>query len=492
MKLKTKLVNISAGGPLIALIHKDDATVLNIGPLSRLALKTRTKEITVLADVAYSKESVRPGEVGVFQEVAKELNLKNKQELRVTPQPSPESVYLIKKKLDKKSLSKKEIDQIVKDLTSNKLTEVEVTYFVSACYVNGMSLKEAGYLAEAIVRNSGRLHFKKHPIVDKHCVGGVAGNRTTMIVVPILAAAGITVPKTSSKSITSPAGTANTMEILAPVSFTNKEISRIVNKTNGCMVWGGTENLASADDKLIKLEKPLRLDPEGFLLASILAKKTAADASHVLIDIPIGKEAKIKNKKTALRLKRKFIKLGKQLGMRIKVIITDGSQPIGNGIGPALEARDVLLVLQNKGPQDLAKKSVKMAGILLSMVGVKNSYEKAEKILHSGLAYHKMEEIIKAQGGKLVAPEKISLGKYKYVISAKKSGKIHEIRNLLITRLAKTCGAPVHKTAGLYIHKKVNEKVKRNEPIITLYAESKDRLKYAIELSKKEKVILIK
>jgi len=269
------------------------------------------------------------------------------------------------------------------------------------------------YIYDFQVKGYNKFIAGTAPICIHNCVGGVPGNRTTMIIVPILTAAGFTIAKTSTRSITSPSGTADTMEVLAPVSHSLEKIKKIIKKTKGCIIWGGTLDLAAADDKLIKLERPLSLDPEGILLASILAKKLAVNSTHILIDIPYGKGAKIETKKEAKRLKRKFTHLGKLLGMQTKAIITDGSQPIGNGIGPALEAKDVLSVLSNKGPEDLKKKSLLMSAKLLKMAGVKNSTKVAKKILESGKAYKKMQEIIKAQGGKKIDPEKIKIGKYK-------------------------------------------------------------------------------
>lgn len=286
-------------------------------------------------------------------------------------------------------------------------------------------------------------------------------------------------------------GTADTMEVLAPVSHSIEKIKEIVKKTNACMVWGGALELATADDKLIKLERPLSLDPEGVLLASILAKKLAVGATHVLIDIPLGKHAKIHDAKQAKRLKRNFNHLGKLLGMETKVIITDGSQPIGNGIGPALEARDVLSILLNKGPEDLKAKALLMSGILLKMVGVRNSYQVAKEILESGKAYKKMQEIIKAQGGNPnIKPENIKLGKYNYNYRAKSNGYVSEIKNKLLTKIAKIAGAPKSKGSGIYIYVKLKDKIKNGQILFTIYAENKKDLDYTMDIYKLEPIII--
>ncbi len=481
MKLKIKILQIATKGPFIGILNEKDINDLGIKPLDRIEIKNK-KSLIISVDEALGKKGIEQGEIGVFIDVADELSLKDNEIIEVFPTQIPKSLDYIKKKLDNNELNEKEIDQIIKDLLSNILTEVEATYFVSACYINGMTLNESAYLTKAIVNNSGKLKFNKKIIADKHSIGGIPNNRTTMIVVPIIAAAGFIIPKTSTRSITSPAGTSDCVEVLAPVSFSKDKIMEIVNKTNGCMVWGGALDLASADDKLIKLEKVLNIDPEGFLLASILAKKLSAGSTHVLIDIPIGREAKFKSIKKAEDLSKKFIILGKKLNLKIKVIITNGDQPIGNGVGPALEAIDVLKVLQNNGPEDLSKKSVYMAGLLLEMVGVKNGGKKASEILESGLAYKKMQEIIKAQGGNPnIKPEDISLGKYTFDYKSKKSGRIKIISNRLVSKIAKIAGAPYDKGAGIYLYKKVNDKVIKREILFKIYAEDKYKLDYVIK-----------
>jgi AMP phosphorylase len=313
----------------------------------------------------------------------------------------------------------------------------------------------------------------------------VPGNRTTMVLVPILAAAGMTIPKTSSRSITSPAGTADTMEVLCPVSFSAKKMSEIVNKVGACIAWGGAVNLAAADDKLIKLRHPLSLDPEGMLLASILAKKSAVGATHVLIDIPVGKETKIKTIAEANHLKREFIKIGKKIGMHIHVMISDGDEPVGSGIGPALEARDVLWLLKRdaRRPMDLERKSVYMATRLLHIAGLKNAKQMVLDILDSGAAYSKMRQIIEAQGGNPdIEPDNIHLGKYRYTFKAKKSGTIMDIDNVTINKVARVAGAPEDKGAGVYLYKHERQIVKKGEPIFTIFAESEKKLEFALHI----------
>jgi len=487
MKLKVKDMDISTGGVLISIFSKEDAHKLDLHYEDRVVLKFGHKSVTAVVDLAASKKAVPKGSIGLFEEVLEKLGVKSNDVVKIDIEEKPVSVGFIRDKLDGKELSSDQINEIVKDIVKNNLSAIELTYFVSAAYTKGLSMDETIALTKAIVSHGDQLKLSKYPVFDKHCSGGVPGNRTTMVLVPLLAAAGMTLPKTSSRSITSPAGTADTMEVLAEVCIPVSKMKKIVNRIGACMVWGGAMNLAAADDKLIKIRYPISLDPHGMLLASIMAKKTAVHSTHVLIDIPIGKDTKINNSTKAKKLAKEFVVLGKNLGMKVKVLITDGSQPIGNGIGPALEARDVLLVLMNdpKAPQDLRDKVLFMAETAMRMVGKKDARKKAKYYLNSGLAYKKMKEIIKAQGGNPdVKPEDIKIGDFTHVVRAKSSGKIYCINNKTISKIARVAGAPLDRGAGIFMHKHVGDSVKKGEPVFTIYSENAHRLKYALHILK--------
>jgi AMP phosphorylase len=489
MRLTVKDMDIATGDVLVAIINEKDALKMDIHALDRIKIQKGNRIETVIVNIAESEKAVPEGHIGVFQEVTKSMGLRGGDTVSITLARKPWSLKYIKKKLDGGVLNKNEIYQIVWDIVHNKLDHTELTYFVAACYTHTMSLKETMYLTKAMAYEGDILNIRGYPIMDKHCVGGVPGNRTTIVIVPLCAAAGLIIPKTSSRSITSPAGTADTVEVLTNVSFSIKDMKRIVEKTNACMVWGGALNLAPADDYIIKVERPLSIDAKSQLLASVMAKKASVSATHVLIDIPYGKGAKIETREQALKLKRNFLRLGDELGMILKVILTDGSQPVGNGIGPALEARDVLWLLRNdsRAPSDLRKKSLRMAGYMLEMAGKAEKgkgFKLALKILKKGMAYAKMVEIIKAQKGKEVNPEDIPLGKFCYDVTAKKTGRIAIIDNNAVSRIARVAGAPADKGAGIYLYRHVNDKVRRGEKLFTIYANNKGKLDYAKEVYK--------
>ena len=486
MRLKVKDIDISSGGPLIAVVNHEDAAVLDLHVMDRIKLRKGQKIETVVVDIAQSANLVPKGRIGLFDEVINSLKLKNNDMVELTIARKPVSIDYIKKKLDGDVLSKKEIDQIVWDIVHNKLSAVELTYFVAACYTNVMTTKETILLTKAMVYHGNLLKLNKYPIIDKHSIGGIPGNRTTMVLVPIIAAAGYYMPKTSSRSITSPAGTADTMEVLANVSFPIAKMKKIVLTTHGCIVWGGALNLAPADDKIIAVERPLSIDAESQLLASIMAKKQSVSSTHILIDVPVGHETKVKNNVEALRLKKNFEIIGKSLRKHIKVMITDGTQPIGNGIGPSLEARDVIWLLKRdpRRPLDLERKCLRMCSEIFRMVGLKYGNRKAMEILNSGKAYTKMVDIIKAQGGKEIAAEDIKLGKYRYNVISTKSGKITRIDNFCISRIARIAGAPEEKGAGIFLYKHVGDNVKKGEKLYTIFAGSKHELDFSTDVAK--------
>ncbi|MEK6847055.1 MAG: thymidine phosphorylase, partial [Nanoarchaeota archaeon] len=316
--------------------------------------------------------------------------------------------------------------------------------------------------------------------------------RTTPITVSICAATGLIMPKTSSRAITSASGTADTIEAIAPVNLTIEQLKKVIKKTGACLAWGGSLGLAPADDKLIRVEKLLRLDPEPQLLASILAKKVAVGSTHILIDIPFGDGAKV-SLHQAQHLKKMFESLGNKLGLKIKVLLTDGRQPIGNGVGPILEMHDVIRVLkQDNPPRDLESKSLMLAGAILEMSGKAKKGQgqlKARDILYDGSAYEKFCQIIKAQGGdpKAWLPE----AKFHHAFITDHPGTIKKINNQQINYLARISGCPNDKSSGVYIYKHLNEKIKMGERIITIYSESKEKLRHAIKFFKKQKPITI-
>lgn len=482
--LKTKRVDISSGGEPTAVMNQTEAESYGIQPGDRVELKlSGGKRQVVIMEVSQSR--VSPGQLGLWREAFTACRCKDGTIVEAKLLSRPPSIQAIRKKLLGEELSYDEIHSIISDIVDGNLSPVDTTYYVASGFVKPNSDQELFYLSRAIAETGEQINLPIE-VVDKHSIGGLPGNRTTMIVAPIIASLGLYIPKTSSRAITSPAGTADTMEVLAPVSFSMQEIRSIVKKTKACLVWGGGLNIAPADDKIIKLSRPLALEPYDKMLVSIMAKKVAMGVDYLVIDMPIGATAKVKSKKIANLLESKFVFLGRRFGMKVKVIKTLAREPIGRGIGPALEARDVLRVLQRKTlkPDDLEQKAVYLAGELLELKGYVRRGEGervAKRQLETGAAWRKMQEIIEAQGGNHnIDAESVAGGTYRYEIHAHQSGRISLIDNRAINEICMNLGAPQEKLAGLHLHIRWGQQVARGDKLFTLYAPSKARLELGL------------
>lgn len=393
-----------------------------------------------------------------------------------------------------KTLNYREIFTLMDEIANQRLGPVLTTYFAAAGFQRGFSDEELYYLTKAMAETGQKLHFRG-VIADKHSTGGVAGTRTTMILVPIIAAAGIKIPKTSSRSITTPSGTADTMEVLAPVNFTPWQMEKIVNKVGGCIVWGGHLGMAPADDVIIQVEQPLAFESFDKIIVSIMAKKIAAGATHLVVDIPVGPTMKIAHFKDADLVAKKFTYLAKKFKIKLAFDINETREPAGRGIGPALETRDVLRVLEQKSNRPLAleRKTLRLAGKLLNLcfqdIKAKrklDGYDVAREILQNGQALAKMREIVKAQGGNPnFASEKLRLGKEKFQLKANRRGAVISVDTHQISVIGRILGCPEDKQAGLYLEKKIEEKVDTDDILLTAYSSDKWRLQEAKETLKK-------
>ncbi len=403
------------------------------------------------------------------------------------------AVEAIKKKLTGKQLSYREVFTLMDEIAHQRLGPVLTTYFAAAGFQQGFSIDELYYLTKAMVETGEKLHFNGI-VADKHSTGGVAGTRTTMIIVPIIAATGVKIPKNSSRAITSASGTADTMEVLAKVNFTPAEIEKIVNKIGGCIVWGGHLGIAPADDILIQVEEPLAFESFDKIIVSILAKKVASGATHLVLDLPVGPSMKIKHFKDAETIAEKFRTLCQRFNIKLTVDINQTLEPAGRGVGPILECRDVLSVLEQKKERPLAleEKAVRLAGRLLDLCFSDIPQRKdlfgediARKTLTSKEALNKMREIIKEQGGdETVSSEKLIPGEHFYEFKSLESGIIVSVDNKQINILARILGSPNDKKAGVYLARHLEEKIDKSDVLFTLYSSDKWRLKEAEETLK--------
>ncbi len=484
-ELKSKCIDLSTAGIKVVVLNKEDALDMDMSAMDRVSVITRdNRSITAIVDL--TDTFVPPGKIGLFREVYEKIGCMDDEHIDIEPKPKPDSIRFIKQKMDGNKHTAGEIDAIISDIMGEELSDVELTAWISAIYIRGLEKDETVALTKAIVNSGSKLSLQAKQVFDKHCIGGVAGNRTTMLMVPIITAAGLTMPKTSSRAITSPAGTADTMEVLAPVSLGKEDIEAIVNKAGGCIVWGGAVNLAAADDRLIRVRHPLALDPRGMLLASILAKKSAVGATDVIIDIPIGEGAKIKTKQEATILAKQFNSLGQSLGMNVHSLLTDGDHPIGMAVGPALEAVETLRILNNEPvSQELLQKSAQLSGMLLEIGGVVEEgkgFKTAQYLVSSGKANKKFREIIEMQGGDPeISVDDIKVGKVSYEVKSEVTGRIEHINNKGISATVRGAGAPSDKGAGMYLHVEDGDKVRKGDTLFTLYANSDRKIQQALD-----------
>jgi thymidine phosphorylase len=475
--LKLKRVAIDTYKENVAYLHRDCQVYRSEGfqALSKVRICNESGEHSLLASLNVVDTAIitEPGELGLSIDAFQRLGLGEGTPVTVAHAKPPSSLHAVHRKIAGDRLSQADYEAIAQDIVRHRYAKIELAAFLVACSETGMERDEILYLTQAIAHSGERLDWQERLVADKHCIGGIPGNRTSMLVVPIVAAHGMFIPKTSSRAITSPAGTADTMEVLAHVELSPERLSDIVRRQRGCLAWGGTANLAPVDDIMISVERPLSLDSPGQLVASILAKKIAAGATHLLIDIPMGPTAKVRTQAAALRLRKLFEFVGDRVGLQVDVIITDGLEPVGRGIGPVLEARDIMQVLQNDPdqPRDLREKALQLASRVLEFdpdVRGGQGYKLARDILDSGRALEKMRAIIEEQGAREDPPQ---AGKLLATVNAKISGRVTAIDNLQMARIARLAGAPMDKGAGVDLYCKTGDEVRRGDPLYGIHAE---------------------
>jgi thymidine phosphorylase len=442
---RLKPLRIDTLGEHVIFIHEAAVRLGNLGfrPLDRVRVfgddpaTGSTHEATGILNFC-DEPLVGPDDIGLSAVTARDLGLPAGTLVQATLAPAPRSVDLARAKLQGQRLDRGAFDAILADVVQHRYSKVELSMFVLACALQTLDLDELVAYTEAMVAAGTQLHFGPGPIADKHCIGGIPGNRTTMIVVPILAALGVCIPKTSSRAITSSAGTADTMGVLAEVALPPVQLQRVVQSCGACIAWGGALDLAPADDILITVERPMELDTEAQMVASILAKKKTVGATHVLIDIPVGHTAKVRSWEAAERLAALFRTVADRLALRLEVVLTETHGPIGRGIGPRLEALDVLAVLRRDAaaPLDLREKSLYLAARLLEITGAvapSGGYRAAQQALDSGAAAAALTRIVTAQGSR-VLPD---AAPYRSIVQAPADGRIREIDCWEMARVAK-------------------------------------------------------
>jgi thymidine phosphorylase len=468
----------------VVVLARDNA-VLRPGRLAgarRLEIKARGVTILAAPMIADAAAALGPDEIGLPQPAFRRLCIAAGDPVEIAPARPPKSLDAVRAKIRGETLGAAQMAEVVADLVSHRCSDMEIAAFLIAC-ASFMTAEETLALTEAMVGVGARLAWGERVVVDKHSIGGIPGNRTSLIVAPVVAAHGLFIPKTSSRAITSPAGTADTMEVLARVDLSEDEMRAVVERCGGCIVWGGRVNLSPADDVLISVERPLGVDTPEQMVASILSKKVSAGSSHLVIDLPVGPSAKIRDPAAALRLRKLFEYVAQRMGISIDVLVTDGSRPVGRGVGPLLETRDVLAVLERTpgAPKDLEDKAVRLAGRLLEIdpeVRGGQGEARARELIANGAARRKLDEIIDAQGP---SPTSARLGSLAREVTAPTAGRIAGVDCLRIATVARLAGAPTDAGAGLKLLKEVGDVVRKGDPLYRIHGAEPSEFGFAVE-----------
>lgn len=400
---------------------------------------------------------------------------------------------LLYQKTNGASLHKIDYESLLPAIIQNKFSLADVQAFLIAC-TEQLNEEEIFSIAHARTLLYPRLQWPQTMVMDKHSMGGILGNRVTMVVIPIIAAYGLMIPKTSSRAITSAAGTADTMEVLAKVDLTFDEVKACVNATNCCIAWNGKLNHSVLDDAINPIARALGLDTRFWSVASILSKKFTAGSTHIVIDIPYMPTGKVKTLEDATELARLFERVGQAIGLVVKAFPTDGNIPVGRGIGPSLEARDVLQVLNNnaQAPQSLIDKSLFFAAHLLALddrVGnFKSGHQLAQELLHSGAALKSMNRMIEFQGKATSLNQLI----HSLDIIANQEGVITAIDGHILSGIARLAGAPTLKAAGIDLKKTIFDTVKTGEVLYQIQSTDQQLLNEAYQLANQQHGFLLK
>jgi len=491
LHLKAKKLDIGAGKEINVVLNPKDSEKLGVreGDLVQVGIG----ETDYFAEVNESEKMVSSGTVGLFEEIWEKYKIKDGTDIFLEIPQRPESIVAIRKKLLGRRLTEQELSDIMKDVGKGKLQDAEIAFFIATFFNVGFDDDEIYWMTKGLAESGDIMDFKflkdnGELVVDKHSFGGVAGKGVTPVLVSILTAGGLIVPNTSTRAITSPAGTSDILETVMPIALTKDRIYETVQKTGGCLIWGGALNLAPADDVLISIERMLEIQDFQKVLVSIVAKKVCMGINHVLIDLPYGLGAKIASPEELSLLKREFRKLFERFGIHVEVIGREVHGPDGKSIGPNMEMQEVLRILERREDRSftLEKDILEMAGILFESTGKAKSGSgelMAEEILNSKKALDKFWEIAFAQGAKKrMTVEDLKTGSFIFKVKAEKDGVVGKINNKALIQIARALGNPAIKEAGVGVGKMPGEKYKKGDVLLTLYATSEDRLENAEKL----------
>ncbi|QIK57445.1 pyrimidine-nucleoside phosphorylase [Erysipelothrix sp. HDW6A] len=396
-------------------------------------------------------------------------------------------VDIIAKKRDGKELSKEEITFWIDGLKNKSIPDYQTTALLMAIVFKDMSFEETTYLTENYLYSGDQIDLSaiEGKKVDKHSTGGV-GDKTTIILSPIVAAAGGKVAKMSGRGLGHTGGTLDKLESIPGynIELTSQEFIDQVNDINIAVV-GQTGNLVYADKVIYGLrDVTATVDSKPLIAASVMSKKLAGGADCVLLDVKYGEGAFMKTVEDASELAKTMIHIGESLGRRVNAMITNMNQPLGHAIGNALEVNEAILTLQNKGPKDLEELCLIASAYMLYhgelAESVEAGYELALETLRSGKAYEKFLEWIQAQGGDISVfddLESFTHADYAHEVKSQVSGYLHDLHALELGIVSMHLGAgrktaedSIDMKAGIILNKEVGDKIEVGDVLATLYS----------------------
>lgn len=476
MQLKLKHIQIKNEGTPVCIIHEN--TLLGMGISITDQLLCKLKHHDIVFQIVSSTDLVEEGVIAVSSEL---INRKDGENIELDINAAPRSLESIKNKIKGEPLSYTEAVTIMEEIATDKLDDIGKTYFASLGYNPGFNEDEIYALTQAMAQTGEMLKFNGI-VCDKHSIGGVAGKGITPIVVSIVSSEGLTVPNTTTRAITTPAGTTDILESIMQVKFSKEEIIDIVEDIGACMVWGGGLSLAPADDRLIRVERYLNFESYDKFLISIMAKKLAMGIKNLVLDLPVGNHTKIHNDSDISIVKGKFEDLAKKLEINIYVQERRPSGIDGNAVGPLLEAREFMRVLEQheKRSLSLEEDALLLAGKLFEISGKYpegKGYLHAKDALISRRALSKFKEILQRQNGdEHLVSDEIVLSDVFMDYKSPTDGTVTVINNEVLVAITKILGCPANKKAGIYFFENVGNHVSKGDVLFRMYTTTQERL----------------
>ncbi len=489
MQLKVK-VSPMDGHTAMAVLNAKDCVKLGLGENDRVRLQS---PLPILLTAARTDTLTPPGTILLSRSALERSGLKEGRTVKVCYASPPRSMAMVRRSMAGLSVGPEGIAEIVADAHEGNLSKLEISAWLSAVHIRGLGMDEMQQLARSMTDTGCSLNFNRRPVFDFHSVGGLPGNKVTPVVVSIVAAAGLMLPKTSSRAISSACGTSDFVEVFCDVSLSGSRLMDIAERTGGVFAWGGAMNITPVSQRFIDVQYSLEIDPRSMMMASIMSKKLAMGAEHLIMDLPTGPRTKVRSMEEAQSYARDFIELGRRLGIEVECAITDGRQPLGHAIGPALEARECIQTLElHPGTCTVREKSCELAGMILEMGGVRNGYHEALRLMKDGSALEKFQEIAHAQDGEEgLTSEHITLGSHSCTLDAPRSGYVLDIHNKKLVSVVRAAGAPADKGGGIILRRKLGERVEEGEPLLELFSENEAKLNRACDMVKRLDPILV-